>query len=95
MELLHTLDDYTSRTSSHALSLDLAVFGGIITPVCSSMLSLSLPVYQVNLDYCIAGNFQGVLIFIIFMTIPRVMKFSTHEFSVGYCAALHNLKNTV
>ena len=29
-------------------------------------------------DYCIAGNFRGVLIFVIFVTIPRVTKFSTH-----------------
>ena len=29
--------------------------------------------------YRIAGNFRGVLIFIIFVTIPRVTKFSTHE----------------
>ena len=28
----------------------------------------------------IAGNFRGVLIFVIFVTIPRVTKFSTHEF---------------
>ena len=31
-------------------------------------------------DYRIAGNFRGVLIFVIFVTIPRVTKFSTHEF---------------
>ena len=36
-----------------------------------------------------AGNFRGVLIFIIFVTIPRVTnfpptKFSTHKFSVCY-----------
>ena len=37
-------------------------------------------------DYRISGNFRGVLIFVIFVTIPRVTKFSTHEFSVGYCA---------
>ena len=30
--------------------------------------------------YRIAGNFRGVLIFVIFVTIPRVTKFSTHEF---------------
>ena len=30
-------------------------------------------------SYRIAGNFRGVLIFVIFVTIPRVMKFSTHE----------------
>ena len=30
----------------------------------------------------IAGNFRGVLIFV---TISQVTKFSTHEFSVGYC----------
>ena len=36
--------------------------------------------------YRIAGNFRGVLIFVIFVTIRRVTKFSTHEFSVGYCA---------
>ena len=29
--------------------------------------------------YRIAGNFRGVLIFVIFVTIPRVTKFSTHE----------------
>ena len=29
--------------------------------------------------YRIAGNFRGVLIFVIFVTIPRVPKFSTHE----------------
>ena len=31
------------------------------------------------LYYRIAGNFRGVLIFVIFVTIPRVTKFSTHE----------------
>ena len=31
-------------------------------------------------NYRIAGNFRGVLIFVIFVTIPRVTKFSTHEF---------------
>ena len=30
--------------------------------------------------YRIAGNFRGVLIFVIFVTMPRVTKFSTHEF---------------
>ena len=30
-------------------------------------------------SYRIAGNFRGVLIFVIFVTIPRVTKFSTHE----------------
>ena len=29
--------------------------------------------------YRIAGNFRGVLIFVIFVTLPRVTKFSTHE----------------
>ena len=33
-----------------------------------------------RLVYRIAGNFRGVLIFVIFVTIPRVTKFSTHEF---------------
>ena len=32
-----------------------------------------------QLIYRIAGNFRGVLIFVIFVTIPRVTKFSTHE----------------
>ena len=40
--------------------------------------------YYVSI-YRIAGNFREVLIFVIFVTIPRVTKFSTHEFSVGYC----------
>ena len=61
-----------------------------ITPrVCTSVLSLYTVVYVViNLRcayaqrglYRIAGNFRGVLIFVIFVTIPRVTKFSTHEF---------------
>ena len=35
---------------------------------------------MINNDvYRIAGNFRGVLIFVIFVTIPRVTKFSTHE----------------
>ena len=34
----------------------------------------------VKTNYRIAGNFRGVLIFVIFVTIPRVTKFSTHEF---------------
>ena len=33
-----------------------------------------------SIIYRIAGNFRGVLIFVIFVTIPRVTKFSTHEF---------------
>ena len=38
--------------SSHAyLSLELGVIGGLITPVHSLMLSLSLLVYQVRLDW--------------------------------------------
>ena len=39
-----------------------------------------------NLYYRIAGNFRGVLIFVIFVTTPRVTKFSTHEIfnPVGY-----------
>ena len=39
--------------------------------------SIISPRYAV---YRIAGNFRGVLIFVIFVTIPRVTKFSTHEF---------------
>ena len=34
---------------------------------------------KVIIIYRIAGNFRGVLIFVIFVTIPRVTKFSTHE----------------
>ena len=30
-----------------------------------------------DMEYRIAGNFRGVLIFVIFVTIPRVTKFST------------------
>ena len=40
-----------------------------------------LSTHTYNFDiYRIAGNFRGVLIFVIFVTIPRVTKFSTHEF---------------
>ena len=41
--------------------------------------SYSLLFMKKSPKYCIAGNFRGVLIFVIFVTIPRVMKFSTHE----------------
>ena len=41
--------------------------------LCKPPLSAYIYIYR------IAGNFQGVLIFVIFVTITRVTKFSTHE----------------
>ena len=44
------------------------------------MLSIVIIIYTHTVtSYRIAGNFRGVLIFVIFVTIPRVTKFSTHE----------------
>ena len=40
--------------------------------------SIYIRIYYIYI-YRIAGNFRGVLIFVIFVTIPRVTKFSTHE----------------
>ena len=43
-------------------------------------LNTQSPSYRTsNPIYRIAGNFRGVLIFVIFVTIPRDTKFSTHE----------------
>ena len=48
---------------------------------CSKLLKLIFfNNLYITLTYRIAGNFRGVLIFVIFVTIPRVTKFSTHEF---------------
>ena len=55
--------------------------------------------YILLLIYRIAGNFQGVLIFVIFVTIPRVTKFSTHEifhpriFNRLLCIGLRETRN--
>ena len=50
------------------------IWGGGVQADSYSMSLLNISVYR------IAGNFRGVLIFVISVTIPRVTKFSTHEF---------------
>ena len=41
-----------------------------------------------SLNYRIAGNFRGVLIFVIFVVHPGVTKFCTHEKFSTLCVAL-------
>ena len=51
------------------------------TSLCctSILLHYCTILYTYTYVYRIVGNFRGVLIFVIFVTIPRVTKFSTHE----------------
>ena len=49
------------------------------TNYCSPRCACAPRVNEWQSYYRIAGNFRGVLIFVIFVTIPRVTKFSTHE----------------
>ena len=51
---------------------------GMLLLINGDLTILKLKVFLSS--YRIAGNFRGVLIFVIFVTIPRVTKFSTHEF---------------
>ena len=53
----------------------------LIPSLMLSLTNISAYLHMVNrfFIYRIAGNFRGVLIFVIFVTIPPVTKFSTHE----------------